>query len=77
MRPRPLPTPAVVNERPCRVRGRPIHEVSREALEAEVIRQREQIAALQESIRLNHTMWQRAMNQGAMTGNPAHYQGAE
>lgn len=57
----------------CKVRGRPIAEQPREVLEIEIMRQREQIAALQESIRLNHLMWSRAMNEGAMTGNPASY----
>lgn len=56
-----------------KVRGRPIAEQPREVLEVEIARQREQIAALQESIRLNHLMWSRAMNDGAMTSNPANY----
>jgi len=56
------------------VRGRPIKDVSRSVLEQEVIRQRQQIEALQDSIRLNHTMWSKAMSSGAMSGNPADHQ---
>ena len=57
------------------VRGRPIKDVSRSVLEIEVIRQRQQIEALQDTIRLNHAMWSKAMTSGAMNGNPAdHYE---
>ena len=59
--------------RPLKVRGRPACEASRAALIKEIEKLREQVTNLQATVRLQNTMWSRAMCDGAMQGNPADY----
>lgn len=61
--------PTVV-ARTAKVRGRPINEVSRAALEAEVAKLQQSVRNLEDTLRLRNEMWQRAVLEGEIDETP-------
>lgn len=56
--------------RTAKVRGRPINEVSRAALEAEVAKLQQSVRNLEDTLRLRNEMWQRAVLEGEIDETP-------
>lgn len=56
--------------RTAKVRGRPINEVSRAALEAEVAKLQQSVRNLEDTLRLRNEMWQQAVLDGEIDDRP-------
>lgn len=53
--------------RTTRVRGRPVNEVSRDALEAEIAKLQQSVRNLEDTLRLRNEMWHRALVMGEVS----------
>jgi len=51
----------------AKVRGRPITEVSRDALEAEIAKLQQSVRNLEDTLRLRNEMWHRALITGEVS----------
>lgn len=70
-----MPKPKLKRQEPtvartAKVRGRPINEVSRAALEAEVAKLQQSVRNLEDTLRLRNEMWQRAVLEGEIDETP-------
>lgn len=69
-KPKPKRQEPTVVARTAKVRGRPINEVSRAALEAEVAKLQQSVRNLEDTLRLRNEMWQRAVLEGEIDETP-------